>query len=323
MTPQTTTTLETSDPQSSQQLQPNTAQVFARHETFHPRFGWLKKGFDKAAQDSGIFLREDAPVLLGVGKNMARSIRYWCSAFKILENDSPTDFGTKLLGSGGWDEYLEDTASLWLLHWKLLEAPSLATAWDFTFNQFRPVEFTQETLFNQLRSYNDRFAKSIADSSLKKDIACLIRMYVRQSGGKSVVNEDMLDCPFAELGAIATSGDSRHYAFRIGSKPTLPASIVIYACLSYAARINPTARTIPIANLLYQNSSPGLVFKLNERAICDAIEKVTRQFPFGSAQGKPQIAVSDAAGQLQFSFEEEPQQLAESILDRYYQVGNQ
>jgi hypothetical protein len=330
MTSQTTTTPETLDSQSSQPRQPNTVQVFARHETFHPRFGWLKKGFDKAAQDSGIFLREDAPVLLGVGKNMVRSIRYWCSAFKILENDSPTDFGMKLLGSGGWDEYLEDTASLWLLHWKLLEAPSIATAWDFTFNQFRSVEFTQETLFERLRSYNDGFSKSIADGSLKKDIACLIRMYVKQSGSKSVVNEDMLDCPFAELGAIATSGDSRHYTFRIGSKPTLPASIVIYACLSYAARMNPTARTIPIANLLYQNSSPGLVFKLNERAICDAVEKVTRQFPFSSQRGsvsptetlrergKPQIAVSDAAGQLQFSFEEAPQQLAESILDRYY-----
>jgi len=23
--------------------------VFARHETFHPRFGWLKKGFDRAS----------------------------------------------------------------------------------------------------------------------------------------------------------------------------------------------------------------------------------------------------------------------------------
>ncbi|WP_255447833.1 DUF4007 family protein [Picosynechococcus sp. PCC 11901] len=21
--------------------------MFARHETFHPRFGWLKKGFDR------------------------------------------------------------------------------------------------------------------------------------------------------------------------------------------------------------------------------------------------------------------------------------
>jgi hypothetical protein len=45
--------------------------AFARHETFHPRFGWLKKGFDAAVRDQHIFTREEAPVILGVGKNMA------------------------------------------------------------------------------------------------------------------------------------------------------------------------------------------------------------------------------------------------------------
>lgn len=75
--------------------------IFARHETFHPRFGWLKKGFDRASHDAEVFLREDAPIRLGVGKNMVRSIRYWCSAFKLLENDQPTDFGTQLLDQAG------------------------------------------------------------------------------------------------------------------------------------------------------------------------------------------------------------------------------
>lgn len=101
--------------------------VFARHETFHPRFGWLKKGFDRASIDSETFLREDAPVRLGVGKNMVRSIRYWCQAFKLLEADQPTEFGIQLLGDAGWDSFLEDPASLWLLHWKLLEPPCYAT----------------------------------------------------------------------------------------------------------------------------------------------------------------------------------------------------
>ncbi len=117
-------------PKHQNQLKP----IFARHETFHPRFGWLKKGFDRARNNSRIFLAEDAPVLLGVGKNMVRSIRYWCEAFKLLEDDQPTIFGEALLGDQGWDAYLEDPASLWLLHWKLLETPCLASAWWFTFN---------------------------------------------------------------------------------------------------------------------------------------------------------------------------------------------
>lgn len=286
--------------------------VFARHETFHPRFGWLKKGFDRASIDSEIFLREDAPVRLGVGKNMVRSIRYWCSAFKLLKDDQPTKFGQQLLGQGGWDRYLEDPASLWLLHWKLLEPPNLATAWNFTFNYFRQVEFTNEDLFYQLCEYRDREAPRISDSSLKKDASCVLRMYVVQPS-KSQVSEDSLDCPFTELGLIHTAGDSREYVFCVGQKPNLVPEIIVYACLRHHARTASAAKTIPVGNLLYDLGSPGLVFKLTESAICDAIETVGRRCK--------QISLSDAAGKLQFSFEDEPLELAADILDRHYRSG--
>ncbi len=285
--------------------------MFARHETFHPRFGWLKKGFDFAQKDLGIFLAEDAPVRLGVGKNMVRSIRYWCAAFKLLKEDQPTEFGQQLLGQDGWDPYLEDPASLWLLHWKLLEPPSSATTWDFAFNQFHQVEFTVEDLFYQLCEYRDRAAPRISDSSLKKDVNCLLRMYVVQPI-KPQVSEDSLDCPFTGLGLIHTAGDSRHYLFRVGQKPTLPPELVVYACLQHHTQTASTAKTIPIANLLYDRGSPGLAFKLTESALCSAIETVARRWE--------QISLSDAAGKLQFSFAGEPQALAADILDRYYRV---
>ena len=57
--------------------------IFARHETFHPRYGWLKKGYDEVFDDPDIFIKEEAAVNLGVGKNMVASIRYWGLAFKI------------------------------------------------------------------------------------------------------------------------------------------------------------------------------------------------------------------------------------------------
>ena len=135
-------------------------------------------------------------------------------------------------------------------------------------------------------------------------------MYVVQPS-KSQVSEDSLDCPFTELGLIHTAGDSRHYMFRVGQKQSLPPEIVVYACLQHSAAS--AAKTIPIANLLYDLGSPGLVFKLTESAICDAIETVARR------QGR--ISLSDAAGKLQFSFEDEPLKLAADILDRYYRLG--
>ncbi len=81
--------------------------VFARHETFHPRFGWLKKGFDAVQKNPEVFLMGDATVHLGVGKNMVRSIRYWCNAFKLLEEDKPSELGNILLDDKGLAHFVK------------------------------------------------------------------------------------------------------------------------------------------------------------------------------------------------------------------------
>jgi hypothetical protein len=297
---------------SQEKLGTQKASVFARHETFHPRFGWLKKGFDRASIDPAVFLQEDAPVRLGVGKNMVRSIRYWESAFKLLRDDQPTEFGKQLLDEQGWDPYLEDPASLWLLHWKLLEQPCTATTWYFAFNKFRKVEFTFEDLFYELCDYRDRESPRTVESSLKKDVSCLLRMYVQQPA-RSTFSEESLDCPFTQLGLIHTAGDARHYTFRMGVKPNLPAEVIIYACLHYVHCYSPNIHRIPITKLLHDEGSPGLVFRLTESALCAAIEKVARAWK--------QLKTSDAAGKLEFIFEDEPQQLADAILNRYYRRG--
>jgi len=284
--------------------------VFARHETFHPRFGWLKKGFDAATQDSEVFLREDAPVRLGVGKNMVNAIRYWCNAFKVLPDNASSDTGSRLLKDDGWDPFSEDPATLWLLHWNLLKPPCLATAWHFTFNVFRAVEFSQDELFNALCDYRDSVAPRIAESSLKKDVTCILRMYVEQGTPKTGVTEDSLDCPFTELGIIHTAGDSRHYTFRVGQARNLPAEMVVSACLEYASWVGRGSRTIAISSLLYDIGSPGMAFKLSQSAMCDAIEQVARH--------SDSIQLSESAGLIQFSFTNDPEKLALDILDKYY-----
>jgi hypothetical protein len=98
---------------------------FSGHETFPFRYPWLKKGFDAVCEDGDVFLREDAITTLGVGKNMVRSIRHWCLAAGVLQENrggdrgalKETDLGTLLLADDGRDPYLEDPATLWVLHW--------------------------------------------------------------------------------------------------------------------------------------------------------------------------------------------------------------
>jgi len=297
--------------------------VFARHETFHPRFGWLKKGYDAAVKNSNIFLEEDAAVTLGVGKNMVRSIRYWSSVFGILEEiprkgssgkkSLSTTFGNKLLADDGWDPYLESNASLWLLHWNLVQPDNNATAWDYTFNLFLLSEFTDDHLFQSLEDHIKKKCPSsnISPASIKKDINCIFRMYSRGSKHQSKsLTEETLDCPFSELGIIEKVGDSPYYSFKVGPKDGLDPEIIVAACLNYAANQDTSANTVALTRLLYDQGAPGLAFKLTENDIYESIEIV--------AQKNKKIAVSDSAGIIQLSFFDDPQKISQQILNKYF-----
>jgi hypothetical protein len=283
--------------------------VFARHETFHPRFGWLKKGFDALCKDPDVFLREDAAVVLGVGKNMVRSIRYWCDAFKLTSENQPTPFGHQLFSQ--WDAYLEDVASLWLLHWFLLKPPCYATAWWITFNHLQQVEFTTDSLFEIMREFCVNLNRNIAESSLRKDVNCILRMYTAQEY-KSNVTEDTIDSPFVQLGLLKSAEESKHFLFNIGSKMNLPPEVIVFTCFDYLTSFmeNKQQGTVSISRLLYEPNSPGMVFKLSEVELCEAIEKI--------AQTRSDIHLSDTAGLIQLSFNDFPSVLSRCILESYY-----
>lgn len=298
--------------------------IFARHETFHPRYGWLKKGFDKAIEIPNLFLTEEAPTILGVGKNMVKAIKYWCIAFKVLEEIKtqgqgrrivPTAFGQDLLSDGGWDPYLEDPASLWLLHWYLLKPPCYATTWYYIFNVFNKSNFIADEIKDDLVEFKDGLFLNnrIMESSVIKDITCILRMYNDHRDNK-VIDEDSIDSPFTELGLIHNYGDSRHYVLNADPKRNLPAHIIVSACLDYVDTIQESAKTMSISRLTYEPGSPGLCFRLSESALIDAIESIARQHE--------EIILSDTAGSIQMSFESEPKVLSRRLLEDYYRRGN-
>src|SRR5262249_5952241 len=109
---------------------------FSGHETFPFRYSWMKKGVDAICKEATIFSRDDAMTRLGVGKNMVRSIRHWCIASDVFEERDgasasirPSEFGRRLLSDDGWDPFLEDPGTLWLLHWIIASNVRRCTTW--------------------------------------------------------------------------------------------------------------------------------------------------------------------------------------------------
>ncbi len=295
--------------------------TFARHETFHPRYGWFRKAYAVTEGYPQIFTDVDAPVLIGVGKNMVRAIRFWGLAAKLIKDRQtpglvPTEFGHALFGESGWDPYMEDPGTLWLLHWQLLAPPSLLPVWWIVFNEFHPVEFTDEALDHAVTVGLDSvggWAKP-HPSSVKKDISALLRTYApaerSKRSGHSI--DDLLDCPLRELGLIRRSQATGSYRFVLGAKPTLPPEIVSYAALDYLARTETGGNTATLSRLAYEPGAPGHAFKLTEADMFAALQQTattTNALELVSLTGAPQLSWSgDLAA------------VANEVLSSYYDI---
>lgn len=292
--------------------------LFARHETFHPRSGWLTKAVDAVESDPYVFTRDRAPIDLGVGKNMVRAIRYWGIAFKVIEEtpreaDSRaiplrvTTMGQMLLGRQGWDRYIEDPRTLWLLHWQLLRPPVMAPVWWWAFNQFDAVEFEASDLERfAVEAMLDEGWAGTAVSSVEKDVDCLLRMYGRRS---RVGGEEWLDSPFASLELVEpVPGVSRRWRF--GTGRMLEPAIVTYAALDCLRRWEASAKTVSLARLAAAPGGPGRAFRLTESALASALG--------AAAQDASGLAVAAPAGLTQLIATRDVGVLQLELLARVY-----
>ena len=297
--------------------------TFARHETFHPRYGWFRKAYSFVDQDPHIFIREDAPVRIGVGKNMVRAIRFWGLAAKLIEFDKqssnhrapsliPTRMGHALFSDSGWDPYMEDPGTLWLLHWLLLAPPCRLPVWWLAFNEFHAVEFTDDDLEAatsiQLEGAADW--NSPHPSSVRKDVSALLRTYAPAERSGRTGIDDILDCPLRELNLIGRSVATNRYRFTLGAKPSLPPAIVVYAVLDYIARTHNGGSTITLSRLAHESGAPGKAFKLTESEIIAALE------PAIDAMDTLEFVATTGTAQL--TWRGDPRRIAAEILDGYY-----
>jgi hypothetical protein len=266
-------------------------QGFGLHQTFPPRFGWLKKAFDEAQKNPTIFSKQDATVQLGVGKNMVDAIAFWAVAFRILETSQDskksasiyklTAFGSLLFDEKnekmGLDPYLESPQSLWLLHWMAMRPVSRLPVWWLTFAMFSQTEFNTEDLYSFVFEETEERWDYSKEKPIQKDLDCMMRMYSPRVAKAKASLDDYLDSPFRDLGLIVPSSisskDRNSYRFQIGEKPGLAPLMVLLACLDYMNLQGAVSLTAP--RLSSDIGSPGRVFRLNEAALNAALSIAT------------------------------------------------
>ena len=261
--------------------------AFGRHETFGLRYSWLPKGFQALSNNPSLFDSEDAIVKLGVGKNMVVSIRFWLRACQLITPQKPDELlpiGSLIFDEHtGLDPYLEDEATIWLIHWLLATNSPQATSWFWFFNKFHKPEFTGQELQTALADFVKEQVdqnKRSAMGTLKNDALLLPRMYSQSQGNTRTPMEESLDSPLALLGLVTQSPGGRLYHSKPESRPRLPVAIFSFAIAQLMQQKGSTA--MPIDELMYSRddyASPGSVFRLTEMDLITKLELMLAYLP--------------------------------------------
>jgi hypothetical protein len=278
--------------------------TFSGHESFPCKSLWLKKGYDFVVAGND-FNSPEAVIGLGVGKNMVASIRFWLRVFGVTKNDEQTELADYLFNDqNGKDKYLEDIATLWLLHFNLVFSEE-ATLYNMffcgvqrerthfereqvlTFVKMRMVEANKMTLFNA--------------NTVKKDIGVLLQNYTLPRKAQS--NEDFSSL-LIDLDLIRQSSEGKGYYFNVDGKRKVTKEIFLYGLLKLKEQEGDN--TIPFSTI---QERVGLAFCMQDFETIEMLKQLASDY-------SQYFAYNDVAGikQIQFTKDLNDKQ----VLDDYY-----
>lgn len=255
------------------------------------------------------FNQEDAVVKLGVGKNMVASIRFWLKSFNIIDQkDQPTPLGIRMFDdTQGWDPYLEDEGSLWLLHYQLVKT-GFATTYTLIFNELRKekLQFSATNFVSYIKRLSEKHEGiPFNENTLNKDFTVFTNLYKNDPEAKDI--EDSFSGVLSELELVRRIGKQKDAQFQIenSDRENLPASVLLFAILdnpSYGLSVN-------INNLEYDWNSPGSIFCISRNGLLNKISEIVAENDF--------VTFTDQAGIKELQFKSKPNSF--EILEKYYE----
>ena len=277
---------------------------FSGHESFPCKSLWLKKGYDFVVAGND-FNSPEAVIGLGVGKNMVASIRYWLRVFGITENDKPTPLANYLFNDeSGKDKYLEDIATLWLLHFNLIFSED-ATLYKMFFCgvQRERTHFEREQVLTyvKLRMVEANKATLFNPNTVKKDIGVLLQNYTLPRKAQS--NEDFSSL-MIDLDLIRQNAEGKGYYFNVDGKRVVTKEIFLYALLKL--KEDEGDNTISFDTI---QERVGLAFCMQDFETIEMLKQLASIY-------SKYFAYSDVAGIKQVQFTQDLD--VKQVLDDYY-----
>ncbi|WP_264529245.1 DUF4007 family protein [Flavobacterium sp. N502540] len=184
---------------------------FSGHDTFYCRQQWLLKGVELIGNEcvGGFGDLEEAILNLGVGKNMVQAIQYWLRAFALVDDEKRLSTIANLIFSeqNGYDRYLEDEGTLWLLQYLICKTRT-ASIFNLIFSDYAKErisnEFDEKQILNFIKiKIAETTNRETSDNTLSSDFKVFIQSYF--SGVRVAKTlEDDFNSPLIELNLISS-----------------------------------------------------------------------------------------------------------------------
>lgn len=249
---------------------------FSGHDKFYCRQFWLKKGIEHI--NRGEKFNDEAVANLGVGRNMVNSIRFWINAFGLTNEDNLSELAQNLILEGGFDPFIEDIGTVWLLHYNLV-CNNYASLYWYVFNDFLrdKIEFTKEMLVSSAEVY----CRKNGDKTSKKSIENDVKVFIDNYKHFTVKEKKSVEARFSGLlyelsilKKIEKSGD--WYKIENSERPSLDSRIVLFCILNNAKE---ATSTFSFRDLLDKDNSVGRVFCLSPNGLNDKLQQVSELYP--------------------------------------------
>ncbi|MEL7025270.1 MAG: DUF4007 family protein [Pseudomonadota bacterium] len=261
---------------------------YSGHESFACRYGWLTKIYQLICLQPEYFQDIDQMMVeLGLGKNMAKSLRFWVGGFDLVADTAArtierTAFADWLLDAKkGHDPYLEDLQSLWLLHWRLTATAHLA-AWHLLFYETPETETLRSRAQERLIQRSQSTGRTLAPSTARQHIDIFLSTYAARPARSANALEHVLACPLQELGLVSVRSHDRNddvVLLERGERPSLAPITLARLIADYWRLRAPADRSISLASLMLDVASPGLVLRMEEGALAESIDAMVREYP--------------------------------------------
>lgn len=216
---------------------------FSGHDTFHCKEQWILKGLQLIDKQGSvdIFKKNEAIPLLGVGKNMVRSIHHWLRAFGVLSKENNiSEFANLLFIAEKLDPYLENDGSLWFMQYYLCKT-NHSSIFQLIFSSYfsdkATLDFSEYQILNYVnRLLKDGDQKEVAEKTLNSDFKVFVRTYVTPVKNEKTVEDDF-NAPLLSLNLVSETGrkntaNQTVYRLNRGVQESISSEVFAYCLLN-------------------------------------------------------------------------------------------